>query len=81
MATQRAPAGLTPDPTEKNGRVHFTPSGAPDSLRPGQGRPTTEDPGPLRAAHTANFPALLRQLGASLLVTTYKAGKPVMVRD
>jgi uncharacterized protein (TIGR03032 family) len=28
-----------------------------------------------------NFPALLRQLGASLLVTTYQAGKLVMVRD
>src|SRR5215813_14968287 len=38
-------------------------------------------PEPLRAAHTANFPALLRQLGASLLVTTYQAGKLVMVRD
>src|ERR1700678_275686 len=41
----------------------------------------TPDPGPLRAAHTPNFPALLRQLGASLLVTTYQAGKLVMVRD
>jgi hypothetical protein len=29
----------------------------------------TADPAPLRAAHTPNFPALLRQLGASLLVT------------
>jgi hypothetical protein len=36
---------------------------------------------PLRAAHTANFPALLRRLGASLLVTTYQAGKLVMVRN
>jgi uncharacterized protein (TIGR03032 family) len=36
---------------------------------------------PLRAVHTANFPALLRQLGASLLVTTYQAGKLVIVRD
>jgi hypothetical protein len=36
---------------------------------------------PLRAVHTPNFPALLRQLGASLLVTTYQAGKLVMLRD
>jgi uncharacterized protein (TIGR03032 family) len=43
--------------------------------------PKTEDPAPLRAVHTPNFPALLRQLGASLLVTTYQAGKLVMVRD
>ena len=41
----------------------------------------TAAPAPLRAAHTPNFPALLRQLGASLLVTTYQAGKLVMVRD
>jgi uncharacterized protein (TIGR03032 family) len=39
------------------------------------------DPGPLAAAHTPNFPAILRQLGASLLVTTYQAGRLVMVRD
>ena len=41
----------------------------------------TADPGPLQAGHTPNFPALLRQLGASLLVTTYQAGRLVMVRD
>lgn len=39
-----------------------------------------EDP-PLNAVHTPNFPALLRQFGASLLVTTYQAGKLVLVRD
>jgi uncharacterized protein (TIGR03032 family) len=50
-------------------------------LTPGQGRPGTEDPGPLRAGHTPNFPALLRQFGASLLVTTYQAGKLVLVRN
>src|SRR5262245_10984770 len=44
-------------------------------------RDGTADPGPLRAAHTANFPALLLRLGASLLVTTYQAGKLVVVRD
>jgi hypothetical protein len=43
--------------------------------------PKTADPASLRAVHTPNFPALLRQLGASLLVTTYQAGKLVMVRD
>jgi hypothetical protein len=41
----------------------------------------TEDLAPLRAVHTPNFPSLLRQIGASLLVTTYQAGKLVMVRD
>jgi len=35
---------------------------------------------PLRSVHTADFPGLLAQLGASLLVTTYQAGKLVIVR-
>jgi uncharacterized protein (TIGR03032 family) len=42
--------------------------------------PTKEEPA-LSAVHTPNFPALLRELGASLLVTTYQAGKLVLVRD
>jgi uncharacterized protein (TIGR03032 family) len=42
----------------------------------------TADPSarPLRSVHTADFPGLLAQLGASLLVTTYQAGKLVLVR-
>jgi uncharacterized protein (TIGR03032 family) len=48
---------------------------------PDRAIPKAEDPGPLCAAHTPNFPQLSRQLGASLLVTTYQAGKLVMVRD
>jgi uncharacterized protein (TIGR03032 family) len=54
---------------------------APDRLMPDPAIPSMDDPGPLCAAHTPNFPALLRRLGASLLVTTYQAGKLVMVRD
>jgi uncharacterized protein (TIGR03032 family) len=53
----------------------------PADSAPAPSRNGTADPGPLHAAHTANFPALLRQLGASLLVTTYQAGKLVVVRD
>jgi hypothetical protein len=34
----------------------------------------------LRAVHTSDFPALLDQLGISLLVTTYQAGKFVVLR-
>ena len=36
---------------------------------------------PLRSVHTTSFPALLNQLGISLLVTTYQAGKLIAVRD
>src|SRR5947209_16876901 len=43
--------------------------------------PKIDDRAPLRAVHSTNFPALLRQRGASLLVTTYQAGKLVLVRD
>jgi uncharacterized protein (TIGR03032 family) len=35
---------------------------------------------PLRSKHTASFPALLEQLGISVLVTTYQAGKLVLLR-
>jgi uncharacterized protein (TIGR03032 family) len=34
----------------------------------------------LRSVHTTSFPALLEQLGASVLVSTYQAGKLVVVR-
>lgn len=44
---------------------------------PGPDDPTAE---PLRSVHTGRFPPLLRQLGVSLLVTTYQAGKLVVVR-
>jgi uncharacterized protein (TIGR03032 family) len=35
---------------------------------------------PLFSRHTRNFPALLRELGVSLLVSTYQAGKLVILR-
>ena len=37
-------------------------------------------PPPLRSIHTSNLPGILDQLGMSLLVTTYQAGKLVVVR-
>jgi hypothetical protein len=38
-------------------------------------------PAPMRAVHTANFAGLFRHLSATLLVTTYQAGKLVLIRD
>lgn len=35
---------------------------------------------PLRSVHTAGFPLLLERLGVSVLVTTYQAGKLVVLR-
>jgi uncharacterized protein (TIGR03032 family) len=37
-------------------------------------------PEPLRSKHTSNFAALLERLGISLAVTTYQAGKLVLLR-
>jgi uncharacterized protein (TIGR03032 family) len=46
----------------------------------GSSAPNT-GPSPLRSVHTTNFPTILEQLGSSLLVTTYQAGKLVVVRS
>jgi len=35
---------------------------------------------PLRSVHTSSFPKLLERLGISLLVTTYQAGKLIVIR-
>ncbi|MEB3210619.1 MAG: TIGR03032 family protein, partial [Leptolyngbyaceae bacterium] len=35
---------------------------------------------PLRSIHTTNFPRMLEELGISLVVSTYQAGKVVLVR-
>ncbi len=57
-----------------------TPSAAVSSTFE-SGRSPLDAPGPVQSGHTPDFPALLRQLGASLLVTTYQAGKLVIVPD
>src|ERR1700732_2960758 len=52
-------------------------------LAPAPGAETTESPlpQPLRSKHTSTFPALLAQLGISVAVTTYQAGKVVLLRS
>lgn len=67
-------AGETPNPVSA-GETILQSSGAPlDSPA------TTVHPEPLRSIHTSSFPQLLDQLGISLLVTTYQAGKLVALR-
>ncbi len=39
-----------------------------------------QQPAPFTSSHTGNFPALLRDLGISLLVSTYQAGRVIVVR-
>src|SRR5262249_2818788 len=42
--------------------------------------PPAGNAAPLRSVHTPGFPALLQELGLSVLVTTYQAGKLVVLR-
>lgn len=59
-----------------------SPAAAPVAAAAGIPHPLRQPEAPmLRAAHTPNFPALLRDLGSSLLVTTYQAGKLALIRD
>jgi hypothetical protein len=67
MAMPSTPRCLAPDPARPNGRDHFTTPVVVNSST--ADLCTNEDP-PRRAVRTPNFPALLRQLGAPLLVTT-----------
>src|SRR5580765_5606695 len=41
---------------------------------------TPADPNPLRSVHTNSLPQLLRQGGFTFLVSTYQAGKLIIVR-
>lgn len=47
------------------------------------GGAAAQDPGqsPLRSVHTRSLPELLQKIASSLLVTTYQAGKLVVVRE
>jgi hypothetical protein len=50
---------------------------APANTVPAPSPNGAADPGPLQSAHAPNLHTLLRQLGASLLTTTYQAGNLV----
>ena len=52
-----------------------------DSTSPKEPTPADGEPSPLRSVHTTSFPDILEQLGSSLLVTTYQAGKLVVLRS
>ena len=43
--------------------------------------PTPQAAAALASKHTQTFPPLLRQLGASLIVSTYQAGQLILLRD
>jgi hypothetical protein len=69
MDLMNAPARMTMKPLEMGG--NDAPPSALDS-------PAAEDSPPLRSVHTSNFSSILQELGISVLVSTYQAGKLVM---
>ncbi len=81
MDTQQRLTYMTPVPTGQHEREPDMT--APDLLggQPPEARsPLKEASPPLRSVHTSNFSAILQELGISILVTTYQAGKLVMLR-
>ena len=46
-----------------------------------QNAPQSEKTADLRSVHTSNLPELFDQLGISLIVSTYQAGKAIVVRN
>lgn len=54
----------------------------PDKSTTSHGDATSADgPEPLRSVHTSNLPEILNQLGCSVFVSTYQAGRLVMLRS
>ncbi len=53
-------------------------SGAPTNV---SAEAPTSAPNPLRSVYTSNLPDILAQLGISLAVSTYQAGKVILVRN
>jgi uncharacterized protein (TIGR03032 family) len=69
---------MTTEPITENGREGTPSALASAAVEPGT--PAQDAPPPLRSVHTSNFSAILQELGISVLVTTYQAGKLVMLR-
>ena len=67
---QRAPAPAPATPAQ-------------GATQAGQGNAQIQDPAnsPLRSVHTKSLPELLKQAASSMLVSTYQAGKLVIVRE
>jgi uncharacterized protein (TIGR03032 family) len=53
----------------------------PDPHEPQPEQPGQTAPEPIRYVHSASFPSLLAQLNLSLVVTTYQAGKLMLIRS
>lgn len=59
----------------------MTASNTPSSESPAAAAETAPSPEPMRSVHTSNFPEILAHFGMSVLVTTYQAGRLVLLRN
>jgi uncharacterized protein (TIGR03032 family) len=69
-------AGIIVSVTHPGESTPHRPESDPTSTSAG-----TSEPHPMRSVHTSNFAPILAQMGASVLVTTYQAGRLVILRD
>lgn len=76
-----ADQGLPEDTAENTNSNTESPDLSQDSPDSDTTAPKQEGPPPLRSVHTSNFPMILEQLGISLAVSTYQAGKLVFIRN
>jgi uncharacterized protein (TIGR03032 family) len=76
-------ATRTEPPADASSPEASTPAAvSPDTVSPDRLSPAADnEPPPLRSVHTSNLPQLFEQGNISLLVTTYQAGKLVILRN
>jgi uncharacterized protein (TIGR03032 family) len=75
--TRHAGAGSAEKPSDSSQVLPAKEQPVPEPEANGPDAPPT----PLASVHTTNLPQILRELNTSLLITTYQAGKLILVRD
>ena len=82
MATAQRDEKLKPDEAPAAGDgVPDTATGPPAGAARAAAPVSPAQTDPLRSVHTSNLPAILDQLGISLVVSTYQAGRVILVRN
>jgi uncharacterized protein (TIGR03032 family) len=77
------PTLTMPEPKVKTAPVEAAPAATTESpaTAPDAAPPAPAAPVELTSVHTSNLPELLKELGISLLVTTYQAGRLIVLRE
>ena len=69
---------MSPELSDRNEGEQNRPEGLPPAA--GDGEAAAPQLEPLRSVHTTSFPQILQNRGISVLVTTYQAGRLVILR-